>query len=287
MSQYDRRIIAARADLAASHLRGIVDVDRYVEGTLHRVQAAAAALRPQPDPALSIDTELLYGETFTLYDRTDDGWAWGQSTIDDYVGWLKEDNLSNLVSQPTHIVSVPRTFLYPSAELKKPPVAVLSMMAQVHVTDIVTVRDLDYAIVDDGGAVVARHLRPMGEAANDYVAEAEAFLTVPYLWGGRTSIGIDCSALVQIALAATGVKAPRDSDMQAAGLGESLDIDMPLADLIRGDLLFWPGHVAIAAGDGQMLHASGHHMMVVKEPLIPAVARIAGTGLKINALRRP
>ncbi len=287
MSQYDRRIIAARADLAAAHLRGSVDADRYVEGTPRRVQAAAAALRPEPDPAVSIDTELLHGEAFTVYDRTDGGWAWGQSAIDDYVGWLKEDALYDQVSQPTHNVSVPRTFLYPSPELKAPPVAALSMMARVRVMDIVTIRDLDYAIVENGKAVVARHLRPIGEAADDYVAVAETFLTVPYLWGGRTGIGIDCSALVQVALAATGVKAPRDSDMQADGLGESLDINTPLEDLARGDLLFWPGHVAIAVGDSRMLHASGHHMMVVKEPLKPAVARIAGTGLTINALRRP
>lgn len=292
MTAPDRRRNAWRADLAAAYLKGTVEAARFVEGTPRRIVAAAAPLRREPRADCPLDTELLRGETVMLYEARDDGWAWVQNGTDGYVGWLALDALgdpSDAANEdaPSHKVAALRSFRYPGPDLRFPALDCLSMEARVRVTGEAVTRGTAYALLSDGSAMVASHLVPLDHAAADWVAVAEGFLGTPYLWGGRTSVGLDCSALVQLALAAGGIAAPRDSDMQEAELGTPLDISDGLPPLARGDLVFWKGHVGIMRDAESLLHANGHTMSVAIEPLVRAVERIAAAEFgAVTAVKR-
>jgi cell wall-associated NlpC family hydrolase len=269
---FDRRLTPARADLAAEHLRGLVDAPRYVEGQGMRIIAASAPLRRAPDPDAPLETEALHGESVTVYDEQN-GWAWAQLERDQYVGYLPAAALG-APSAPTHRVAALRTHAYPGPAIKLPPRMALSLGAELKIV----AHEGDFAISDDGLYLWSRHLTELGAREPDYVAVAELFLETPYLWGGRTSEGVDCSGLVQTALRAAGVAAPRDSDMQEATLGEPIAIDDPDAPLKRGDLVFWKGHVGILRDSQTLLHANGWRMKTVSEPLMEARKRIAANG---------
>jgi cell wall-associated NlpC family hydrolase len=269
---FDCRLTPARADLAANHLRGLVDAPRYAIGQAKRVVAASAPLRRHPDPGAPLETEALHGESVTVYDEAE-GWAWVQLDHDEYVGYLPGAALA-APSEPTHRIAALRAHAYPGPSIKSPPRMALSLGARLAIVG----HDGDFAISTDGLHVWARHLAESGWREPDYVAVAERFLEAPYLWGGRTSEGIDCSGLVQTALAAAGVASPRDSDMQEAGSGEPIAIDDSLTPLERGDLVFWKGHVGIMRDPVTLLHANGWHMKVVSEPLAEARIRIAANG---------
>ncbi len=267
----DRRLTPLRSDVAAEKLREVLDAPRYAAPQPHLVLNDRVALRRHPDPADAYDTVLLYGEPFDVYDTTD-GWAWGQSGLDDYVGYLPAASLSPAPDQPkTHIVRMLGCQLYQAPSLKLPPVGVLPFAARVRVTQT---QD-DYAQLASGAWAPLPLLRPLDRAEPDWVGVAERFLGVPYVWGGRSSGGVDCSGLVQLALQAAGQTCPRDSDMQEAALGEDL---APTAPLDRGDLIFWRGHVGVMLDEKVLLHANAHHMAVAKEPLAQAVARISDNG---------
>lgn len=266
----DRRLNAFRPDLAEASLRGKVEAERFVEGSKAQVVAPVIALRPKPDLASGIDTELLMGEEVTVFERSN-GWCWVKSLSDDYVGYLPEGAVKEGAAAATHIVIPQRTFLYPVPELRKPHAAVLSMGSRVHVTGTAEARGNHYVVLDDGTAIFAKHVQPIGHGdGGDYVDVALRFLETPYLWGGRSGLGIDCSGLVQLALQMTGRAAPRDTDMQAVGLGE------PIArgELKRGDFVFWKGHVAIMEDPETIIHANGHTMTVARENFAAAVERI-------------
>jgi cell wall-associated NlpC family hydrolase len=278
---FDRRITPARADLAAEHLRGLVDAPRYAKGREARIVAASAPLRRSPEAFAPLETEALYGESVTVYDERD-GWAWAQLQRDLYVGYLPAEALGT-PSEPTHRVAALRTHAYPGPSIKLVPRMALSLGAQLTIAG----REGDFAISADGLHFWSRHLAELGAHEPDPVAIAELFLETPYLWGGRTSEGIDCSGLVQAALTAAGVASPRDSDMQEAALGEPVAIDDPDAPLKRGDLVFWKGHVGIMRDFRTLLHANGWHMKAVSEPLAQARTRIAaGGGGKVTSVRR-
>jgi len=272
---FDRRRHPVRADLAAVDYEGRSEAARFVEGEVFQVTADSLTLRPEPRPDRPIDTEALSGEWVTVYERTPEGWAWGQLDTDGYVGWLSSDGLGP-VKVATHRVRALRTYRYPGPDLKFPPLGLLSMGAQVRVTGEAETRGLTYALLSDGSAVVARHLVPVEKTDEDWVAVAEEFLGTPYLWGGRTSLGLDCSALIQLAAQAGGIDIPRDSDMQEAEAGEEIPHDDPSA-FRRGDLVFWKGHVGVVSGPNMFLHANGHTMTVAYEPLDRAIGRIAAT----------
>ncbi|MEQ8480617.1 MAG: C40 family peptidase [Hoeflea sp.] len=281
----DRRLNAFRPDLADIRLSKTVSAQRYVEGATAQVIAPLAKLHPQPDPASSIDTEALFGETLRVFDRQE-GWAWVQLDDDGYVGYLPERCLSATTTAPTHLVCKPRSFVYPGPDLRFPPVHALSMASRVEVSGRTDTRGTEYAVLADGSAMIAAHLMPVESAPfADPLAVAAMFLETPYLWGGRSGFGIDCSGLVQMALAMTGRKAPRDSDQQAAGLGYAID---PLVDgLRRGDLVFWKGHVGFLEDEHTLLHASGGTMTVTREPLAAAIDRIARLYGPPTGYRRP
>src|SRR5271165_1948785 len=269
---FDRRLTPARPDLAAASLRGLVAAPRYAEGRAMQVIEASAPLRRAPQPDAPLETEALRGESVTVYDEGE-GWAWAQLDRDLYVGYLPVAALGASIP-PTHKVAALRTHAYPGPSIKLPPALALSLGSRLTIDG----HDGDFAVTRGGLYLWARHLADLIAREPDFVAVAERFLETPYLWGGRTSEGIDCSGLVQTALAAAGVASPRDSDMQEAALGETIAIDDPRVPLARGDLVFWKGHVGIMRNSGTLLHANGWHMRVVSEPLAEARARIAANG---------
>jgi cell wall-associated NlpC family hydrolase len=269
---FDRRTTPARADLAAEHLRGLIDAPAYAKGREMRIIAASAPLRRSLQADAPLETEALHGESVAVYDERD-GWAWAQLERDLYVGYLPAAALGAL-SEPTHRVVALRTHAYPRPSIKLPPRMALSLGAQLTIMG----REGDFAITADGLHFWSRHLAELSAREPDFVSVAELFLESPYLWGGRTSEGIDCSGLVQTALTAAGVACPRDSDMQEAALGEPAAIDDPETPLKRGDLVFWKGHVGIMRDSLTLIHANGWHMKVVSEPLIEARKRIATNG---------
>lgn len=279
----DRRLHAYRPDLADIALEGRVDAERFVAGTPARIAMPVIGLRPRPDMTAGIDTELLRGEAVIVLERKD-GWCWVKAASDGYVGYLPEIALSEGATEPTHVVWTQRSPLYPGPELRNPHVAVLSMGSRVCVTGEAEVRGNRYVVLDDGTALYARHVRPIGEANHsDYVTVAGRFMETPYLWGGRSGLGIDCSGLVQLAMAMVGRAAPRDADMQAAGLGEPIERDA----LRRGDLVFWKGHVAIMEDAETIVHANGHTMTVARENFAAAVERIGWLYEQPTGYRRP
>ncbi|MEB2844946.1 peptidase P60 [Rhizobiales bacterium RZME27] len=266
-STLDRRLHAFRPDLADVTLQGQVEAERFVSGEPAQITVPIAALRPAPDPARGIDTELLIGETVQVFDRAN-GWAWVKADEDGYVGYLPETHIGP-VDAPTHRIIVPRSFLYPEPELRKPHVAVLSMGSRLKIVGKAETRGNHYHVLADGMAVMSSHCQPIAEDLDDYVAAATRFIETPYLWGGRSGTGIDCSGLTQLALMMAGRKFPRDTDMQAK-VGTAITRE----DLRRGDLVFWKGHVGIMEDAETLLHANGHTMTVARENFEAAVKRI-------------
>jgi hypothetical protein len=277
---FDRRFTPARPDLAAAHLKGHVEATIFVEGRDMQIVAPVADVRSAPAPDVSLDTQALCGERVTVYEEHE-GWAWGQLQRDSYVGYLPAHMLGPSPREPTHRVIVLRTFVYPAPNMKVPPLEALPLGAEVTVEG-----DGEYVRVADHGFVYAPHLTPLSRYESDFVAVAERFVGVPYLWGGKTALGLDCSGLVQVSLAAAGIAAPRDTDVQAREIGAELPLDEPL-QLRRGDLVFWKGHVGIMCDPQTLLHANAHHMLVAREPFAEARARILAKSFgPVIAVRR-
>jgi len=278
---FDPRLVAARPDLAAVHLKGRVAAARFVEGTVKRVIAATTPMRRTPAHDQPVDTEVLHGERIVVYESTEEGWAWGQLELDQYVGWISAAALGDPGAAPTHRVAALRTFVFPGPDIKLPPLAALTFGSRLAIVRA----ERAFAVTDAGGYVAVRHLAPVDRIEPDFVATARRFTGVPYLWGGRSSLGLDCSGLVQIALQAAGIACPRDSDMQA-GFGKPVSFSGDLAALRRGDLVCWQGHIGILAEPGRLLHANAFHMEVAEEPLAQAIARIKAGGLEVTTVRR-
>jgi len=282
MRAFDPRVTPARVDLAAKSLEGKVKAARYVEGQACEVIKPQAPLRREPRGDAPLLTEALKGERVTIYDSNAEGFAWGQLSADNYVGWLPANALAPAGAAPTHKVAALRTLAFPGPSIKLPPLEALPLGAKLAVARVAD----GMAVTQSGGYVPAPHLKPIAENESDFVAVAERFLGVPYLWGGKTSLGIDCSGLVQIALTACGIACPRDSDMQEEALGMPLATAADYSDLKRGDLVFWKGHVAIVRERSRFIHANAFHMAVAIEPIAGAIARIRNAGSDITGVRR-
>jgi cell wall-associated NlpC family hydrolase len=269
----DRRLTLARPDLADAALQGLVSAERFEKTSAFHCAAAASAIRRDPDPSAEQLDQLLYGETFRVIE-TGRGWGWGQADRDGYVGHVLLADLKPGVLHATHRVSALRAYAFSRPDLKSRPLALLSLNALV----AVEAEEGAYRKAEGSGWVHAVQLAPIGAVEADPAAVAERFLGAPYLWGGRESLGLDCSGLVQQALHACGRWCPRDSDQQQA-----LGRPVATADLARGDLVFWKGHVGMMLDGQRMIHASAFHMQVAIEPVAEALARVG----EPVALRRP
>ncbi|CCE07682.1 NLP/P60 family protein [Bradyrhizobium sp. STM 3843] len=276
----DPRLTPARGDIAAKFLEGKVDAARFVEGDTFEVRDAIAPLRAQPLAGAEQMTQALKGERVTIYDRNGEGWAWGQLEADGYVGWIPEAALAKL-SNTTHQIAALRTFAFPGSSIKLPPIETLVLGSKI----MVTREDDSFVVTSEGWFVPKQHVVPLGTIEPDYVAVAERFVGTPYLWGGKSSLGIDCSGLVQISMNTAGMECPRDSDMQQAALGRPVD-DSDTKSLQRGDLIFWKGHVAIVRDAETIVHANAFHMATVVEDAREAVARIKAAGSQVLTIRR-
>lgn len=275
----DKRLLVYRSDLADARLQGLVEADRFVSGTVMQFAAPCTPVHRAPQGDSMQLTQALMGETALVFENVD-GWAWVQLDDDQYVGYVTSDSLSSSIHHTTHRVCVASTLIYPKPDLKTQPAVLISMNAKLAVIG----EHGPYSELKSGGFVFTKHIR-MDAAQSDYVAIAEKFLNVTYLWGGKTQSGLDCSGLVQTALHACGIACPRDADMQEKELGTNLRIN-DLDGLKRGDLVFWSGHVGIMYDESNLLHANGFHMQTVIEPLKLAATRIADSEKPITSLKR-
>lgn len=272
---FDRRLTPARPDLAAAHLAGRVEAARFAEPVAMTVTAPLADMRPTPDAAARLDTQLLHGERIAAYE-IGDTWVWAQAATDGYVGYVPRAALAEAGAEPTHRVIAAAAHVYPIPDIKAPPLARLPGPALVAVVQTVEAKGSSNSMAGlaGGGFVPSGQLMALTERAPDWVAVAEEMTGTPYLWGGRSRDGLDCSSLLQLALAAAGQAFPRDSDMQAAAV-TPLAPGTPLA---RGDLVFWRGHVGVMLDGEMLLHANAWHMAVAAEPLAEATRRITAAG---------
>ncbi|MBO1038362.1 C40 family peptidase [Brucella pituitosa] len=282
----DRRLNAYRPDLADERLSGKVEASRFTTGTLMQVSASVVDLRSEPRPDSGPQTQIIFGDMVRVFEEQD-GWSWVQAERDGYTGYVSSASLEKPTADATHMVIVPRTFIYPGSDLRFPHTKALSLGSRVRIVGSAETRGTQYALLENGEALIAGHLAPLDQHAADYVAVAETLLHTPYLWGGTSGFGIDCSGIVQLSMWVSGRKVLRDSDMQQNTLGEIVEPDADYSNLKRGDLVFWKGHVAICASPDMLIHASGHTMTVTLEPLRDAIKRIAYLYDLPTLIRRP
>ena len=274
--KHDPRITPWRDGIAARSLEGVMEAEVYLDPMAMSCVAPASALRAAPDANSEQMDQLLFGERFEVLEE-EGAWRFGQAARDGYVGFVEASALSPAGPLPTHRVAAIRTYAFAEPSIKTRALGPYSINALVAV-DAVEGR---LARVVGAGWITASHLAPIGTYEEDWAAVAERFLGAPYLWGGRESLGLDCSGLVQQALFACGRACPRDADQQ-----EALGVALEAADFSRGDLVFWKGHVAIGLGDGRIVHANGHHMATAIEPLADAITRIGAGGSQPTSYRR-
>jgi hypothetical protein len=278
--ELDPRLHAYRDDLADIALRGRVNALRFVEAELRQVSVSVASVHAEPRIDSGRVTEALMGEPVNVF-QVKDGWAFVQLVLDSYVGYVPARCLTTQVQDPTHRIAVPSTLLYVKPDVKSNPVQPVHMNSLVSVIRV----EGDFARLKDHRFAWAKHLMPVDTHWDDPATVAEAFVNAPYLWGGKSFAGLDCSGLVQLAWQACGFDCPRDVDMIQAGFGVPLERNRDLK-LARNDLVFWKGHVGMMLDADNLVHANGHHMQAVVEPLAGAIKRIANLYGQVTGVSR-
>ncbi len=282
MVHMDPRINPYRNDLAADWLKGKVKAARFVSGKRMQVCDPLADIRHAPACDAPLDSQALMGELFTVYEFNNEGWAWGQLETDGYVGYMSSSALSDTIIKPTHRVCVRSSFTYPAPDIKHQPVRALPYGAGLSVLETKG----EFCKLTDGHFAWSRHLCEVDDFAGDFVSVCEAMVGVPYLWGGTSAYGLDCSGLIYTGLKAAGIKTARDTDLLERSFGTDLG-SFAIGGQQRGDLIFWKGHVGVMRDADSLLHANGYHMSVVLEPLCEAVERIAHLYARPTSWRRP
>ncbi len=284
MKTLDPRINPYNENIAAAHLEGKVEAKGYASPLRHQVRMPVVPLHRKPATASPLETQLVMGSEFDVYDMHAT-WLWGQEVQEDgkgYVGFVPKMALTPRIFAPTHRVSAIRAPAFLKADLKSAIRISLPMNAKLLAEE----EDGDYIKMLDVGYVHKSHIVEIGTEPTDFVEAAEMHFGLPYVWGGVSPDGVDCSGLVQTALRAAGSDAPRDADLQEAALGKAIGFNEELMGLERGDLVFWKGHVGIMGDPQMLLHANAHHMSVAIEPLREAVERIAETAGPITSIKR-
>lgn len=279
----DHRIIPARTDIAANHLFGEVKAEKFVEGEPHRVVVGLSNLHFKPDSQSRVESQLLYGETFIVYEDADN-WCWGQLTYDNYVGYVRKNTLALDPWKETHLVSEPGTYIYSEPDIKQPPKGFASISSPV---EIICEND-GFSKTSDGNWLFTKHLIPINSFGKNYIQYASKLLGTPYLWGGRSFHGLDCSSFLQIVCRLSGIHIPRDSDQQESVLGIPVEFD-PLGDfsaLRKGDVVFFPGHVGIYIDNEQFLHANAFDMQVTIHNFTDVLDRAERAKSRVTSVRR-
>ena len=277
---FDPREYAYKRGLAADYLRGIVSSEKYSAGEVFQVRINVVPLKKFPEEASERVSELLYGEEIIIYQIVNE-WAWGQSKTDGYVGYVLMNHISRELKENTHEVSALRAFVFEKPDIKTRAITCLSMTSQVNITET---KD-SFAYAESLGWIFEKSVKTIGSVENDFVSVAQRYIGTPYLWGGRSSFGIDCSGLVQLSLRRIGVLCPRDTDQQASSIGFS--IGNKTTTLLRGDLIYMHGHVAIVVDSNTILHANAFHMSVEHEELGSFLKRLKQDNIHIVQVRRP
>ncbi|MEC9346107.1 MAG: NlpC/P60 family protein [Pseudomonadota bacterium] len=278
----DPRRHPLRDDVAARYLEGRIGPRRFADPVRRRVARTTLAMRRTPDAGAMQVSELLLGEDVDVYEEHA-GWCWVQGTLDGYVGYVEATGLSEPDAAPDHRVSARLSHVFPAPDIKLPPLTHLTLGARIRVLE----RNGRFARVDAGGWMIESHLRAIDRPEDDLVTVALRALDAPYLWGGRSTLGLDCSGLVQVSAQALGVDCPRDSDMQAAELGTACPVPESWNNLRRGQVVYIPGHCMIADGAGGLVHANATHMMVTHEPASVVFGRTGGGWGAVRAVRAP
>jgi cell wall-associated NlpC family hydrolase len=281
----DPRLNAFRPDLADERLRGRVAAPRYVPGREATVNIGLTPVRRSPAPDAPLDTFYHYGEPVLVFESGPE-YAWCQSQFDGYVGYVEAPHVAlGAAAAPVHFVANMGAYRYAEPDLRSPPLDFLPRHSAVAIAETgLLTRGTEYARLDRGGFLPLGCLAPQPPCSSDFVAAAERYLGCPYLWGGKSFLGIDCSGLVQNAFRDIGLTVLRDADMQRETIGNTVAI-AAIDDLRRGDLIYIPGHVMIFTGDGAVIHADGATMMVSRDNLA-ALMRERNWGLADFKIRR-
>jgi hypothetical protein len=269
----DKRLTPGRQDIADISLKDHFPSDQYVEGSVSECIIGNSALRDAPNPSARRTTELLFGEHFNILEEKD-GWAWGQAQYDKYVGYIPAIALKPISHNVHARVSSPLTWAYSEADLKSHPIRGLSMGACLPEPKEEKLNG--FCHFPDIGWVWNKYVTPLNKNL-DFMILAEKFLDAPYLWGGKTALGIDCSGLTQITLGLAGVPLPRDTDQQELALGHEFNLPdwQDTGALTRGDMVFFPGHVGLMVDDKNIIHANATHMATTINPLKEVIDIVA------------
>ena len=266
----DPRTTLARKDLADTALKARVRAERYAPIKSKVVSTGIVDVKKTPNNSAPLLTQAFFGEEVSMLDEAN-GWAFCQLNSDGYVGFLKSEHLSTHGLQPSHSVAVPLSHVYPKPDVRAPIGMAIPFGAQVTISE--GVEEKRFSEVRGLGWIYKRHLKPLGSLNADYLQTAAMFLHAPYVWGGKTALGLDCSALVQLALNYAGKDCPRDTDQQLEMLGRSVGANISACE--KGDLVFFPGHVGFMLDKMRLLHANATYMRVTLDKLESVVSRLS------------